>query len=334
MTAQKMNAIISTAYGSADVLKLQQVDIPVPKQDEVLIKVHATTVTNAHTAMRTGYPLFGRLFMGLMKPKMEISGTDFSGEIVATGAKVNKYHTGDLVFGSTDLNGGSYAEYLTIKENEVFTLKPENYTHAQATAIIDGASTAYAFLKNAIDLKAGQKILINGASGSIGTAAVQLAKFFGAEVTGVCSTSNVLIVKSLGADYVIDYAKTDFTKGSKKYDVIFDTVGKSSFKACKGVLEKDGTYLTPVLTLGSLKDMLKSKLFSSKKAVFMASGLRDSKTKSKEFIAIKKLIENNKLTPVIDRYYQLPQIPEAHRYVEKGHKKGNVVISIVEGVES
>lgn len=161
-----------------------------------------------------------------------------------------------------------------------------------------------------------------------------MAKYFGAEVTGVCSTANVSMVKSIGADYVIDYSKTDFTKGSKKYDVIFDTVGKSSFKACKPVLENDGIYLTPVLTLGSLKDMMISKLFSSKKAVFMATGLRDSKTKSKEFIAIKKLIENNKLTPVIDRYYQLPQIPEAHRYVEKGHKKGNVVISIVEGVES
>lgn len=147
----------------------------------------------------------------------------------------------------------------------MFTLKPENYTHAQATAIIDGASTAYAFLKNAINLKAGQKILINGASGSIGTAAVQLAKYFGAEVTGVCSTANVSMVKSIGADYVIDYSKTDFTKGSKKYDVIFDTVGKSSFKACKPVLENDGIYLTPVLTLGSLKDMMISKLFHPKK---------------------------------------------------------------------
>lgn len=334
MTAQKMNAIISTAYGSAEVLQLNQVEIPVPKSDEVLIKVHATSVTNAHTAMRIGYPLFGRLFMGLLKPKMDISGTDFSGEIVAVGEDIKKYHVGDSVYGSTDLNGGSYAEYLTIMENDVFTLKPENYTHAQATAIIDGASTAYAFFKDAIDLKSGQKILINGASGSIGTAAVQIAKYFGAEVTGVCSTSNVSMVKTIGADHVIDYVKTDFTKGDKKYDIIFDTVGKSSFKKCRSILEKNGTYLTPVLTIRSLTDMILSKFFSTRKALFMASGLRDIKTKSREFTALNKLIEDGKLSPVIDRYYKLPQVPEAHRYVEKGHKKGNVVINVVEEEES
>ncbi len=330
MTTQKMNAIISTAYGDADVLQLNQVEKPFPKSDEVLIKVHATSVTNAHTAMRTGYPLFSRLFMGILKPKMQISGTDFSGEIAAIGKDVRKYQVGDLVFGSTDLNGGSYAEYLTIMENDVLTLKPDNYTHAQATAIIDGASTAYAFLKNAIDLRSGQKILINGASGSIGTAAVQIAKYFGAEVTGVCSTSNVSMVKTIGADHVIDYVKTDFTKEDKKYDIIFDTVGTSGFKKCKSVLTKNGIYLTPVLTIRSLTDMLLSTLFSARKALFMASGLRDIKTKSREFKTLKKLMENDSLNPVIDRYYKLPQVPEAHRYVEKGHKKGNVVINIIE----
>lgn len=329
MTTQKMNAIVSTAYGSADVLKFKQVDKPTPKADEVLIQVHATSVTNAHTAIRTGFPLFGRLFLGLTKPKMQISGTDFSGEVVATGANVKKYHVGDLVFGSTDLHGGGYAEFLTLSESEVFSLKPDNYTHAQATAIIDGASTAYAFLKQSIDLQLGQKILINGASGSIGTAAVQLAKHFGAEVTGVCSTANVSMVKSIGADYVIDYRKEDFTEGSKKYDVIFDTVGKSSFSASKSVLEDQGVFLTPVLTIKNLFDVITSSIFSNKKAIFSATGLRDTKTKAKEFIALKKLMENKILTPIIDRYYHLPQIPEAHRYVEQGHKKGNVVINVI-----
>ncbi len=329
MTTQKMNAIVSTAYGSADVLKFQQVDKPTPKLDEVLIQVHATSVTNAHTAIRTGYPLFGRLFLGLIKPKMKISGTDFSGEIVATGLEVTKYHVGDLVFGSTDLHGGGYAEFLTLPENEVFTLKPENYTHAQATAIIDGASTAYAFLKESIDLQPDQKILINGASGSIGTAAVQLAKHFGAEVTGVCSTKNVSLVQSLGADHVIDYTKQEFTNGTEKYDVIFDTVGKTSFKQCKEVLKEHGVFLTPVLTIRNLMDMTLAPLFSSKKAIFSATGLRDKETKAKEFSALTRLMENKVLSPVIDRFYQLPQIPEAHRYVEKGHKRGNVVINVL-----
>ncbi len=329
MTTQKMNAIVSTAYGSADVLKFQQVDKPTPKADEVLIQVHATSVTNAHTAIRTGYPLFGRLFLGLTKPKMQISGTDFSGEIVAKGSDVKKYQVGDLVFGSTDLHGGGYAEFLTLPENEVFALKPDNYSHAQATAIIDGAATAYAFLKQSIDLQPGQKILINGASGSIGTAAVQLAKYFGAEVTGVCSSVNVSMVKSIGVDHVIDYSKEDFTKGDKKYDVIFDTVGKSSFNESKAVLEENGVFLTPVLTFRNLLDVAISSLFSSKKAIFSATGLRDKEIKAKEFSMLKKLMENKVLTPVIDRFYQFPQIPEAHRYVEKGHKKGNVVINVI-----
>ena len=323
-----MNAIIATGYGSADVFEYGVAEKPVPNKDEVLIKIHATSVTNAHTAMRTGYPLFGRLFMGLFKPKNPISGTDFAGEIVALGSNVKKFRIGEKVFGSTDIDGGTYAEYVKVSQDEVILPMPQNLTYTQATAIIDGATTAFPFLVEHAQIKEGQKILVNGASGSIGTAAVQLAKYFGAEVTGVSSTSNVDMVKAKGADFVIDYTKEDFTKGVKKYDIIFDTVGKSTFTDAKQALTEKGVYLSPVLGLRMLMDMVKTSRSKGKRAIFAATGLRDNKAKTKDFITIKELLVQEIISPVIDRTYQLPQIAEAHRYVEKGHKKGNVVINV------
>ncbi len=323
-----MNAILTTGYGSADVLKYGVAEKPVPGADEILVKVHATAVTNAHTAMRTGYPLIGRLFMGLLKPKNQISGTDFAGEIVTVGSNVTKFSVGEKVFGSTDIDGGTYTEYVKVSQSGVIFSMPENLSYSQATAIIDGATTAFPFLVEHAQIKEGQKILINGASGSIGTAAVQLANHFGAHVTGVSSTSNVDMVKSMGADEVIDYTKEDFTEGKNQYDIIFDTVGKSTFNDSKKVLTGKGIYLSPVLGIRMMMDMIKTSRSKGKKAIFVATGLRDNESKRKDFKIIRDLLEQGILIPVIDRTYQLPQVAEAHRYVEKGHKKGNVVINV------
>jgi len=279
-------------------------------------------------AMRTGYPLFGRLFMGLTKPKMAISGTDYSGEIVQVGEGVTKFKVGDEVFGSTDIGGGCHAEYVVVSEDEVIHHKPANISHNEAAAINDGLTTSYPFLVHATQLAPGQHILINGASGSIGTAAVQLAKHLGAEVTGVCSGRNVAMVKGLGADHVIDYTQEDFTQSGVQYDVIFDTVGKSSFPKAKGSLKAKGLFLSPVLDLGLLGRMLWTSFFSQKKAIFMATGLRKPEEKMADFEAIRVLLAEGKVQAVIDRTYRLAQMAEAHAYVDKGHKRGNVVVEM------
>jgi NADPH:quinone reductase-like Zn-dependent oxidoreductase len=210
-----MKAIVCTQYGSPDVLQLQEVEKPVPKDNEVLVKIYATSVTAAHCAMRKGVPLYGRLFIGLTKPKVPIPGTDLAGEIEAVGKDVTRFKQGDPVFGASDLGGGCYAEYTCLPEDEVLAIKPGNMTYEAATAIIEGASTALPFLRDKGKIQRGKKVLINGASGGIGTAAVQLAKYYGAHVTGVCSTANVELVQSLGADTVIDYTQEDFTKNGE-----------------------------------------------------------------------------------------------------------------------
>lgn len=323
-----MNAVISTGYGNTDVFMYTSTEKPKPAPKEVLIQVHATSVTAAHTVMRTGYPLFGRLFMGLLKPKNPILGTDFAGEIVAVGSDVTKFSIGEKVFGSTDLQGGSYAEYLTLSEDLVLLRKPRNLSFAQASAIIDGATTAYPFLVNCGRIQKGHKVLIIGGSGSIGTASIQLAKFFGAEVTSVSSTRNIGLVQSIGADFAIDYTQNDFTKNGITYDIIFDTVGVSSFSKAKQSLTNSGIYLSPVLGIRMFVDMIKTSFSNGKKAIFIATGLRKNTDKLADFTVIKNLLEQGTLSPVIDRIYQLPQIVSAHQYVEKGHKKGNVLIDI------
>lgn len=324
-----MNAIVATQYGGPNVLQLRKVEKPVPKDDEVLVKIRATSVTAAHGAMRTGRPLFGRLFLGLTKPKIAVPGTDFAGEVEAVGKNVKKFNLGDEVFGSTDIDGGCYAEYITISEEGMILPKPTNMSFTEATAIIDGATTALPFLRDFANIQPGRKILINGASGSIGTAAVQLAKYFGAEVTGVCSTSNVKWVKSLGADKVVDYTQEDFTQNVDQYDVIFDTVGKSSFSKSKAALAEGGVYLSPVLSLPTLFDVTYTSLFSrGKKAIFLATGLRKLDERIKNFAAIKGLIEQGKLKSVIDQTFSLEEVAKAQRYVDQGHKKGNVVVLI------
>ena len=231
-----MKAIVAMGYGAPDVFKLQNVEKPQPKDNEVLIKVYASSATTADGMMRTGTPYFGRLFTGLRKPKHAIPGTGFAGVVEAVGENVTVFKMGDRVFGETTLGFSTNAEYLTIPENGVILNMPENLSYADGATFGDGPITSMNFLKEIAQIKTGQKVLINGASGSLGTAAVQIAKYFGAEVTGVCSTRNVGLVKSLGADHVIDYTKKDFTKVNETYDVVYDTIGKSSFGKCKNIL--------------------------------------------------------------------------------------------------
>jgi NADPH:quinone reductase-like Zn-dependent oxidoreductase len=325
-----MQAIVYTTYGSPDVLQLKEVEKPTPKDNEVQVRIHATTATAAHLLIRTGRPYIGRLFIGIRSPKNPNIGTEFAGEVEAVGKDVKLFKVGDQVFGATGINGGCYADYNYLPEDGVLTMKPTNMTYAQAAAVLDGASTALHFLRDKGSIRSGQKVLINGASGSVGTAAVQLAKYFGAEVSGVCSTANHDMVKSLGADTVIDYTTEDFTKSGQTYDIIFDAVAKSSFQQCKSSLKQNGIYLTTVAGLPQMVQSLWTSVVGSKKARFGAAGLRSTNAQKADLIFLKDLIEAGKIKAVIDRCYPLEQTAEAHRYIETGRKKGNVVITVAQ----
>ncbi|HXV42241.1 MAG TPA: NAD(P)-dependent alcohol dehydrogenase [Anaerolineae bacterium] len=323
-----MKAIVYKKYGSPDVLELQEVAKPTPKDNEVLVKVAATTVTAGDSRMRSftvplSYWLPARIALGFRKPKRAILGMELAGEVEAVGKDVKQFKAGDQVFASTFEHGlGGYAEYKCLPEDGLLALRPANLACEEATTLPIGGRTALYFLREA-NIQRGQKVLIYGASGSVGTFAVQLAKYFGAEVTGVCSTTNLELVKSLGADKVIDYTQEDFTKNGETYDVIFDTVGKSSYSDCLRSLKKDGTYLQAVAAPGISLRMRWTSMTSSRKLV--GGG---PPPKSEDLVFLQELIEAGKIKPVIDRCYPLEQIVEAHRYVDKGHKKGNVVITV------
>ena len=308
--------------------RLEEVEKPTPKDNEVLISVCATTVTAAHGMMRKGLPLIGRLFTGLTRPRNPIPGTELAGEIEAVGKDVKLFKEGDQVFGETGVEGGCYAEYICLPEGEPLAIKPANLTYGEAAAVLDGASTALHFLRDKGNIQSGQNVLVNGASGSVGTSAVQLARYFGAEVTGVCSTTNLELVESLGADKVIDYTREDFTRTGQTYDIILDAVGKSSFSRCKGSLKPRGVYLSTVPTLAIYPQMLWTSMIGSKRAVIAAAGLRPASEKTKGLVFLKGLLEAGEIEPVIDRRYPLERTAEAHRYVDQGHKKGNVVIAV------
>jgi len=320
-----MKAIVYTKYGPPDVLQLKEVEKPTPKDNEILIRIYATTVTAEDYAFRKGDPFAARFVTGLIKPK-KIQGTELAGEIEAVGKDVKRFKEGDQVFGDTGAGFGTYAEYICLPEEGVVAIKPANITHEEA--VCGGVLTALPFLRDKANIQSGQKVLINGASGSVGTSAVQLATYFGAEVTGVCSTTNLELVKSLGADEVIDYTKEDFTKNGQTYDIIFDAVGKSSFSRCKRSLKQKGIYLTTVPTLAILLQMLCTSKIGSKKAKITFTGLRPSNEKIKDLILLKEFYEAGTIKPVIDRRYPLEQTAEAHRYVDTGQKKGNVVITL------
>lgn len=328
-----MKAIVYHTYGSPDVLRLEEVEKPTPKDNEVLIRVYATTVTATDCTFRQGKPLISRLYTGLVKPKHTILGDEFAGVIETKGKDVTCFKEGDPVFG-TCTGSGAYTEYLCLpEEGATLAIKPANLTYEEAAACTDGPLTALPFLRDTGKIQSGQKILINGASGSVGTFAVQLAKHFGAEVTGVCSTANLDMVKSLGADTVIDYTKEDFTQRSGTYDIIFDTVGKVSFSRCKKSLKPKGVFLETTIVSAILPQVVWTSMVGSKKLLIAATGLRPGSERTKDLIFLRELMETGKLKPVIDRRYPFEQMAEAHRYVDKGHKKGNVVISLGQGCQ-
>lgn len=323
-----MKAIVCTKYGAPDVLQLKEVEKPIPKADEVLVRVHAASVTAADCMMRRGTPFYARFFIGLMKPKNPIPGTGFSGVIEGIGKDVKSFKKGDSVFGETGVGFSANAEYLCLPADGVLAPLPNTMTFEEAAPVCDGALTSLSFLKDIGKLHSGQKVLINGAAGSLGSAAVQIGKYFGAKVTGVCSTTNLDMVKSLGADKVIDYTKEDFTKTGHSYDLIYDTVGKSSFHQCKRALTQNGVYLSPVLGLPLLLQMLWTFKIGRKKARFSATGIRPVSELRILLNELKELIEKGEIKSIIDKRYPLEQTPEAHRYVDEGHKKGNVVITV------
>jgi NADPH:quinone reductase-like Zn-dependent oxidoreductase len=316
-----MKAIIYTKFGPPEVLHLQEVEKPAPKDNEVLIKIVATTVVKEDPDMRASPG-----FNGFLKPRNPILGQELAGEIEAIGRDVTRFKPGDQVFGFDMF--GAYAEYKCMPENGALAIKPVNLSYEEAASVPNGALTALPFLRDKGKIQSGQTVLIYGASGSVGAAAVQLAKYYGAEVTGVCSTTNLEWVKSLGADQVLDYTKEDFTENGKTYDIIFDTLGKRSFSECKDSLSDEGTYLTTVPTPVIMFQALWPAKGSSKKVKFVAAGLRPASEKIKDLVFLTELIEVGKIKPVIDRCYSLEQMSEAHRYVEQGHKKGNVVITV------
>ncbi|MBE0525231.1 MAG: NAD(P)-dependent alcohol dehydrogenase [Methanosarcinales archaeon] len=328
-----MKAIVCTKYGPPDVLQLKEVDKPAPKDTEVLIKIFAATVTSGDMRMRSfkipplpWLPM--RIFLGLRGPRKKILGSDLAGEIESLGKDVKLFKKGDQIFGSTG-GFGAHAEYICLSEEEVLAIKPTNMTYEEAAAVFFGGQTALHFLRKG-NIHSGQKVLIYGASGAVGTFAVQLARYFGAEVTGVCSTTNLEMVKSLGADKVIDYTKEDFTKSGETYDIIFDTVGKSPFSGCVRSLKKKGFYLRTVhMTLSPIVRGLWTSMTSSKKVI---GGVASEH--KEDLIFLKELIEAGNIRPAIDRCYPLEQIAEAHRYVETGHKKGNVVITVEHNIKN
>ncbi len=323
-----MKAIVYHQYGSPDVLRLEEVEKPTPKDNEVLVKVYATTVTAGDSRMRSftvplSFWLFARIALGFRKPKNAVLGMELAGEIEAVGKDVKLFKKGDHVFASVIEHGcGAYAEYKCLPEDGLLAIKPTSMSYEEAAAVPIGGRTALYFLREA-NIQSGQNVLIYGASGSVGTFAVQLARHYGAEVTAVCSSSNFALVKSLGADKVIDYTKEDFTKNGETYDVIFDTVGKGSFSDCMRSLKKEGSYLQAVSAPAISLRMLWTSITSSKKTV--GGG---PPPKPEDLVFLSELIEAGKIKSVIDRCYPMAQIVEAHKYVDIGHKKGNVVILV------
>jgi NADPH:quinone reductase-like Zn-dependent oxidoreductase len=316
-----MKAVVQDRYGKPEVLRIEDVEQPVPKADEILIRVHASTVSQTDTHVRAAHPFFWRLIGGLRRPKWRTLGVDLAGEVVAVGSEVTEFKVGDAVFGSPSSYLGCHAEYVCSRTGRALAIKPAGMTFEEAAAVHDGGSQALSSLRQA-DVKPGHRLLIYGASGSLGTAAVQLAKHFGAHVTGVTSGTHVDLVRSLGADEVIDYTRQDFTKTGQTYDAIIDAVGKQTLRRARRALKPGGVY---VATDG-LENFLTwavMKLARRKRLRFASAGRR-----KEDIELLKQLIEAGEYRPVIDRTYPMAEVAEAHRYVEAWHKAGNVVLTI------
>ena len=321
-----MKAIVYTEYGSADVLQLKELPKPTPKDNELLIRIEATTVTAVDSTFRQGASLSGRFYTGLTRPKRPVLGSTLAGEVEAVGKDVTLFKKGDQVFGAT-ADFGTHAEYICLPEDGALALKPASISYAEAVAT-NAVLTALPFLRDEGHLQRGHKVLINGASGSVGSYAVQLAKQAGAEVTGVCSTEKMDFVKSLGADKVIDYKREDFTASGETYDIIFDAAGKSGYGRCKQILNENGIYLSTVLSPGIVLNMLWTSLVGRKKAKIAFAGLRPASEQAKDLRYLTELMEAGQLKSLVDRSYPLAETAEAHRYVDTGRKKGSVVITV------
>lgn len=324
-----MKAVIYENYGPPDVLKIKEMEKPTPKKNEVLVKVYATAVTTGDVRLRKAEPFIVRLFSGLLRPKKKILGINFAGKVEQIAEDVREFKIGDEVFGSTAFNFGCYAEYICIKSDEVIAKKPKNISFEEAAVVPFGGLTSLFFLKKA-NIKKDQEVLIYGASGALGTAGVQIAKYFGANVTGVCSTDNIELVKNIGAKNIIDYKKENYKEVQKIYDVIYDTVGKSPFFTSLSKLKDKGVYLQAVhIPPSSLLKDLWVRISSKKKII---GGISIERKSDLEFL--KKIIEEDKFKPVIGKNFTLEKISEAHEYVETGHKVGNVAITIISSTKN
>ncbi len=334
-----MKAITYDSYGPPEVLTVSEVETPSPAADEVLVRVHAVAITSAESAFRSGSPWIARLFMGLFKPKQAVLGSEFSGVIAAVGSDVTGFNVGDLVYGSTGDALGSYAQFVCVRADSALTLAPRGLSAGGSAALSYSGLTALPFLRDKGMLgqsptDADVRVLINGAAGPIGTTAIQLATHLGATVTAVCSRSNFDLVRRLGASDVVDYTEQDYSRSDQHYDIVFDVVAKSSFWRARRVLKKRGRYLTTVPTPGALFHILWTALFSRKKALFAATGLRKPELQRADLVTLRELVEAHALTPVIDRHYDFDDIVAAHTYIDQPHRSGNVVMQTLDRDEA
>lgn len=320
-----MKAVIVTKYGGPEVLVIQEVNDLKPKEDEMLIRIKTTVAADPDCAFRSGKPFISRFFTGLTKPK-HIPGDVFAGVVEKAGKSAFK--AGDKVYGSSSVHFGTNAELIALSEAEAVALMPSNASFEEAAAVSEGSLTALPFLRDHAQLKKNQRILINGASGGVGVYAVQLAKYYDAHVSAVCGSANTEFVRELGADSVIDYTKENFTKAENRYDVIFDAVGKSTFKQCKNALTSRGIYLTTVPTAGTMLSMLLTSKSKGKRCAFAATGLRKPLEKKKDLAFLSTLMEQGKLKAVIGKSFSLEQMADAHAYVETGHKRGSAAVRV------
>ena len=324
-----MRTAVYERYGEPEVVRIREAPAPEISDDDVLVRVEASVVGASDSAGRSGTPRFARLFFGLVKPKHPVLGSDFAGVVDRVGGRVDRFVPGDRVFGTVAPTSGAHAELLKIQQHGPIAHRPGGLDHADAAAIIDGLLTALPFLRDVAEVRPGQRVLVNGASGTVGSTAVQLAKHFGATVTGVCSAANRELVRSLGADDVIDYRRDDFTEARDTYDVIFDAVGKGSFGACRRALTRRGIYLTTVPSGAILLQAPLTRWFSrGRRAAITFTGLRDAPTKAADLAVLVELVESGAIVPVIDRIVPFDDIVDAHRRVDSGHKAGSVVVAM------